>query len=174
MRSRLPRLAPVAPLALSLALAALAARAETQAEIVAQMQAEGYRSIEVSTTWLRRVRIVAEGGAGLREVVIDPRNGEVLRDFTDRAPHRGGMAPPPGPRPGGMPPGRSVAPRGRAAPVAPDPVVPGRAAPGRAGQDRAGQDRAGMAGRAAPDPVATGGRAAPRVPGWVGPDRSWP
>ncbi|WP_444429541.1 hypothetical protein ACTTAM_13020 [Rhodobacter capsulatus] len=62
MRSRLPRLAPVAPLALSLALAALAARAETQAEIVAQMQAEGYRSIEVSTTWLRRVRIVAEGG----------------------------------------------------------------------------------------------------------------
>lgn len=93
MRSRLPRLAPVAPLALSLALAALAARAETQAEIVAQMQAEGYRSIEVSTTWLRRVRIVAEGGAGLREVVIDPRNGEVLRDFTDRAPHRGGAGP---------------------------------------------------------------------------------
>ncbi|KQB15203.1 hypothetical protein, partial [Rhodobacter capsulatus] len=77
MRSRLSRLAPVAPLALSLTLGALAARAETEAEIVAQMQAEGYRSIEVSTTWLRRVRIVAEGGAGLREVVIDPRNGEV-------------------------------------------------------------------------------------------------
>lgn len=134
MRSRLPRLAPVAPLALSLALAALAARAETQAEIVAQMQAEGYRSIEVSTTWLRRVRIVAEGGAGLREVVIDPRNGEVLRDFTDRASHRGGMAPPPGPRPGGMPPGGDPSrPGGAGGPGGPGPGGPGPGGPGPGG-----------------------------------------
>ncbi|WP_212635359.1 hypothetical protein [Rhodobacter capsulatus] len=126
MRSRLPRLAPVAPLALSLALGALAARAETQAGIVAQMQAEGYRSIEVSTTWLRRVRIVAEGGAGLREVVIDPRNGEVLRDFTEPAPRRGGMAPPPGLRPGGMAPPPGLRPGEMPGADRPRPEGPGR------------------------------------------------
>lgn len=163
MRSRLPRLAPVAPLALSLALAALAARAETQAEIVAQMQAEGYRSIEVSTTWLRRVRIVAEGGAGLREVVIDPRNGEVLRDFTDRAPHRGGMAPPPGPRPGGMPPG-GMPPGGD--PSRPGgPGGPGGPGPGPGG---AGPDRDGGPGGAGPG--RDGGPGGPGSGGDRGPD----
>ncbi|WP_444462697.1 hypothetical protein [Rhodobacter capsulatus] len=101
MRSRLLRLGSALPLALGGALwAAPVARAETPEEIVAQMQAEGFRSIEVSTTWLRRIRIVGEGQSGAREVVIDPRNGEVLRDFTAPATAGGrpGAAPPP-PRP---------------------------------------------------------------------------
>lgn len=103
MRSRLLRLGSALPLALGGALwAAPVARAETPEEIVAQMQAEGFRSIEVSTTWLRRIRIVGEGQSGAREVVIDPRNGEVLRDFTAPATAGGrpGAAPPP-PRPAG-------------------------------------------------------------------------
>ena len=103
MRSRLLRLGSALPLALGGALwAAPVARAETPEEIVAQMQAEGLRSIEVSTTWLRRIRIVGEGQSGAREVVIDPRNGEVLRDFTAPATAGGrpGAAPPP-PRPAG-------------------------------------------------------------------------
>ncbi|ETD02465.1 hypothetical protein [Rhodobacter capsulatus] len=166
MRSRLPRLAPVAPLALSLALAALAARAETQAEIVAQMQAEGYRSIEVSTTWLRRVRIVAEGGAGLREVVIDPRNGEVLRDFTDRAPHRGGMAPPPGPRPGGMPPGGDPSrPGGPGGPGGPGPGGPGPGGPGPGG---AGPGGAGPGRDGGPGGPGSGGDRGPGGPAGAG------
>ena len=104
MRSRLLRLGSALPLALGGALwAAPVARAETPEEIVAQMQAEGFRSIEVSTTWLRRIRIVGEGQSGAREVVIDPRNGEVLRDFTAPATAGGrpGAAPPPPPRPAG-------------------------------------------------------------------------
>ena len=99
MRSPFSRLLTAAPLALGASLCVAAgALAETQDEIVAQMQKQGFKSIEVSTTWLRRVRIVGEGQPGAREVVLDPRNGEVLRDFT--APSRGtpegqGFVPPP-------------------------------------------------------------------------------
>ena len=81
------RLARFVPLALgALVCSASASLAETQDEVVAQMKAEGYNSIDVSTTWLRRVRIVGEGAPGSREVVIDPRNGEVLRDFSSSTP----------------------------------------------------------------------------------------
>lgn len=49
--------------------------------IVEQLEAEGFRSISTERTWLGRMRIVAENGEGQREIVINPNNGEVLRDL---------------------------------------------------------------------------------------------
>jgi hypothetical protein len=49
--------------------------------IVEQLEAEGFRSISTERTWLGRMRIVAENGDGQREIVINPNNGEVLRDL---------------------------------------------------------------------------------------------
>jgi len=58
-----------------------AAWADRQSEIIGELREEGYDRIEIGTTWLRRVRIVAEGPKGMREIVIDPRNDEILRDY---------------------------------------------------------------------------------------------
>ncbi|PYF09455.1 hypothetical protein C8J30_10827 [Rhodobacter viridis] len=153
MRSPFPRLVRVAPLALgAVVCSASASLAETQDEIVSQMQAEGYSSIEVSTTWLNRVRIVGEGMPGAREVVIDPRNGEVLRDFTDPTPPADMPNPPDHPPP----------------PAGPGPGFPGgqdRAPPpgGPAGHDHPG----GPAGHDHPD--GPGGRGGgPGGPGGPG------
>jgi uncharacterized membrane protein YgcG len=49
--------------------------------IVEQLQAEGFSSISTERTWLGRMRIVAESAEGQREIVINPNNGEVLRDL---------------------------------------------------------------------------------------------
>lgn len=58
------------------------ARAESlQAEIVAQLHEQGYRRVTVSRTWLGRVRINAELGGSLREIVVNPLTGEILRDM---------------------------------------------------------------------------------------------
>ena len=65
---------------------AQAAQAETAAEAVSrQLRGFGYGQIKVSRTWLGRVRITAERGKTAREIVIDPRTGEVLRDLSTDA-----------------------------------------------------------------------------------------
>lgn len=50
------------------------------AGIVAQLRAQGYTEISVETTWLGRIRIVALRGGGHREIIANPRTGEILRD----------------------------------------------------------------------------------------------
>ncbi|MBZ4021897.1 hypothetical protein CKO11_05415 [Rhodobacter sp. TJ_12] len=90
------------------------AHADRQKEIVSELQAEGYTDIEISTTWLRRMRIVAEGEAGRREIVLDPRNDEILRDYA-RPPRGGG--PGGGGRPGRPPPPDGAAPPGGSPPA---------------------------------------------------------
>jgi hypothetical protein len=50
-------------------------------QIVAQLRQQGYGGISVSNTLLGRTRIVAESGEGSREIIIDPRTGEILRDL---------------------------------------------------------------------------------------------
>jgi hypothetical protein len=65
---------------------AQAAQAETAAEAVSrQLRGFGYGQIKVSRSWLGRVRITAERGKTAREIVIDPRTGEVLRDLSTDA-----------------------------------------------------------------------------------------
>lgn len=48
--------------------------------IIEALVGDGYTSFEVNRTLLGRVRIVARSGDTLREVVTNPRTGEVLRD----------------------------------------------------------------------------------------------
>lgn len=49
--------------------------------VVAQLQEQGYERIETEVTWLGRVRIVAERDNGSREIILNPRTGEILRDL---------------------------------------------------------------------------------------------
>ena len=64
-------------------LVALPAWAEDYVErIVKELQRRGYRNIEVSRTLLGRVRIVATGKRGTREIILNPSTGEILRDLT--------------------------------------------------------------------------------------------
>ena len=50
-------------------------------QIVQALRREGYTRIEISRTWLGRTRILASGGPGQREIVVQPATGEVLRDI---------------------------------------------------------------------------------------------
>lgn len=50
-------------------------------QIVEQLQQQGYRQIVISSTWLGRTRIVAKGNDQRREIIVNPRTGEILRDF---------------------------------------------------------------------------------------------
>jgi len=58
------------------------ARAASYADaIVAQLSAQGFADVLVDTTWLGRVRIVATRSDGVREIILNPRTGEILRDL---------------------------------------------------------------------------------------------
>ena len=67
-----------------LAFAPLCARADTGdmvAMILADLTGAGYEAITVERTLLNRERIVATRGDVWREIVVDPRTGEILRDL---------------------------------------------------------------------------------------------
>lgn len=49
-------------------------------DVVKQLTKLGFLEIHVETTLLGRVRIVAERSDGMREIVLNPRTGEILRD----------------------------------------------------------------------------------------------
>ena len=49
-------------------------------QVRAQLQAQGYRRITVTTTMLGRSHILAHGRGGVREIILNPRTGEILRD----------------------------------------------------------------------------------------------
>ena len=55
--------------------------AEPLQEIATELQAEGYRIVEVRRTWLGRIRIEAENGDLRREIVFDRVTGEIRRDL---------------------------------------------------------------------------------------------
>ena len=48
--------------------------------VVSQLTKQGFYNIAVQTTLLGRVRILADRGDGQREIILNPRTGEVLRD----------------------------------------------------------------------------------------------
>lgn len=72
---------PIA-VAVCLALAAAPAAADVAQAWVNQLALDGYDEITVRRTWLGRVRIVAEKDEIEREVILNPRTGEVLRDYS--------------------------------------------------------------------------------------------
>lgn len=50
--------------------------------IVSHLKGYGYTEIEVNRTLLGRSRIVAQKPSALREIVVNPYTGEILRDIT--------------------------------------------------------------------------------------------
>jgi hypothetical protein len=50
-------------------------------DIVAALRKQGYETIEVSRTLLGRTRILATAPWGRRELILNPRTGEILRDI---------------------------------------------------------------------------------------------
>lgn len=72
---------------LALAAGATAARATVTDPLVVSLiddlKRQGYKDFDVSQTWLGRVRIVARMNGVVRELIIDPRTGEILRDYQD-------------------------------------------------------------------------------------------
>ncbi len=85
----------------ALALATLPAAAQAgpvEDSVIRQLRAQGFSRIEVARTMLGRVRIVARSAELEREIIVDPRTGEILRDYWaehgDRRP--GGLLDPTG------------------------------------------------------------------------------
>ena len=62
-------------------LAASAAFADYEQDIVRQLQGMGFARIEVTRTLLGRVRITAIGSDGSREIILNPNTGEILHDL---------------------------------------------------------------------------------------------
>lgn len=54
--------------------------ASIEDDIIAQLKKQGFTDITSETTWLGRLRILAWRNDGSREIVINPRTGEILRD----------------------------------------------------------------------------------------------
>ncbi len=50
-------------------------------EIVSELRSQGYTSVVVEHTLLARAQIRASRGGATREVVVNPRTGEILRDL---------------------------------------------------------------------------------------------
>jgi hypothetical protein len=57
-----------------------AAMADTVEDLVEVLEEQGYRDISVERTLLGRTRILAVGEDGTRELILNARTGEVLRD----------------------------------------------------------------------------------------------
>jgi hypothetical protein len=60
-------------------------RAESlQERIIDQLKTQGFSRVEISKTWLGRVRFIASGPGTRREIILNPRTGEILRDLWTR------------------------------------------------------------------------------------------
>jgi uncharacterized membrane protein YgcG len=71
----------IATMASAVLVASGAMAAGVEAGIAAQLSAQGYDQILVETTWLGRLKITAHKDDSLREIVVNPRTGEILRDI---------------------------------------------------------------------------------------------
>jgi len=69
-------------LCLAVATPAIADGVSAARSWIAELEATGYTDIEESRTWLWRIRITAERGDTLREIILDRTTGEVLRDIS--------------------------------------------------------------------------------------------
>ena len=66
---------------LALATPALAQDDRATRQVVRQLERQGFRIVQINRTLLGRVRVVARRGDLTREIVLDPRNGQILRDY---------------------------------------------------------------------------------------------
>ena len=75
------RRAFLAGLVSGLTLAGPALAGDVIDSIVRQLKKQGFRSVVQERTLLGRVRIVAKRKDGTREIIVNPRTGEILRDL---------------------------------------------------------------------------------------------
>ncbi|WP_407494693.1 hypothetical protein [Pseudooceanicola sp. MF1-13] len=69
-------------IAISTVLLATAAVAQDRVQgLIQSLQTQGFSRIKVERTWLGRTRIEARGPNGEREIIVNDRTGEVLRDY---------------------------------------------------------------------------------------------
>lgn len=57
------------------------AHADFVTAVQRKLQSQGFTEISVSYTLLGRSRIIAHGKRGTREIILNPKTGEVLRDL---------------------------------------------------------------------------------------------
>ncbi len=76
---RVPRILFSAMIASLIALPSVAQTVEDS--VVSQLHSQGFSQVEVHRTWLGRIRIEASGNGMSREIVLNPRTGEILRDY---------------------------------------------------------------------------------------------
>lgn len=68
-------------------------RAEDLAdEVVRALQRQGYSRIRVGRTFLGRTRITASSPKRKREIILNPRTGEILRDYWEDADGASGIS----------------------------------------------------------------------------------
>lgn len=67
--------------ALALAQPATASAQDLGAAIVSQLRTQGFDEVRLTRTLLGRTRIEAESETHRREIIVNPRTGEILRDF---------------------------------------------------------------------------------------------
>ena len=60
---------------------AIAQTRSVQDQIVSQLEQQGFSEIELSRTFLGRIRIEAYSDTLVRELVFNPTTGEILRDY---------------------------------------------------------------------------------------------
>ena len=58
---------------------------QTVQDLVEQLTADGFTYIEISRTFLGRARIIAYSATEIREIVINPTTGEILRDLAQES-----------------------------------------------------------------------------------------
>ena len=61
--------------------ATCAPAATFQESVVSQLESQGYQAITIEQTLLGRVKIVGQIADGRREIILNPRTGEILRDL---------------------------------------------------------------------------------------------
>lgn len=57
------------------------AHADFVSDVQRKLQSQGFTEISVTSTLLGRSRIIARGKRGTREIILNPKTGEVLRDL---------------------------------------------------------------------------------------------
>jgi hypothetical protein len=72
--------------ALGIALAGPVQAQDYVGDITGQLRDLGFEQIQVRQTLLGRARIIARSAEGQREIILNPNNGEILRDFWQAAP----------------------------------------------------------------------------------------
>jgi hypothetical protein len=80
-RTTMHRRVFIASLVATLATAGASLADNFSDNIVLQLRQQGYAKIEMKKTWLGRVRILATSADAQREIILNPRTGEILRDF---------------------------------------------------------------------------------------------